>query len=226
MRVVHASTAGKYGATIRAPAAIIIMRSMMAPKRCWSSTWTSLARASMVAGVRVKGMRRSRGCNGSYAAVTTARRKAPPFVPAASTSCRLAPAVPLVGFPTRAYHYDRACDRLAEFDGVVVSDPLQRGFATTSSGSWLNGSQVNRRENAESKAIVARIIEVYSQPAPVHDYNRKMSTVQHMVAREFCKHATGIAGEWIVAVCPLLLDFGSSWIQPIRAGTIFQPRLR
>ena len=44
-----------------------------------------------------------------------------------------------------------------------------------------------------------QFIKVYSQAAPFRDYNRKMSTVQHMTVREFRKHATGIAGEWVVA---------------------------
>ncbi len=49
------------------------------------------------------------------------------------------------------------------------------------------------------KAKPMQLGTVYSQSTPFRDYNKRMTTVQHMDIREFRKHATGIAGEWIAA---------------------------
>jgi len=96
----------RYGIAINVHAVTITTTSMTAPKRCLSSTWTSLVRASIVAGLKMKYMRFPRGCNGSYAGVTTARLIALPSVPAMSTSCRLGTGRSSGGFSGQAYHYD------------------------------------------------------------------------------------------------------------------------
>lgn len=38
--------------------------------------------------------------------------------------------------------------------------------------------------------------KVYSQSTLFRDYNKHMTTMQHMDIREFRERATGIAGEW------------------------------
>jgi hypothetical protein len=44
-----------------------------------------------------------------------------------------------------------------------------------------------------------KIAKVYSQTTLFRDYNRSMTTAQQMTVRDFRKHATGMAGEWIAA---------------------------
>lgn len=53
-------------------------------------------------------------------------------------------------------------------------------------------------KKAGFEAIVAQSIKVYSQSTPFRDYNGNMTTARQMDVREFRKHATGMAGEWIV----------------------------
>lgn len=108
----------------------------------------------------MKYMRFPRGCNGFYAAVTTARRIALPFVPATSTSCRSGAGRSSGGISGQTYHLDRMLP-VIELDEVVVSDPLQWGFATT-----------RRHRGNNNQAKFEEIHKVYSRNTPFRDYNR------------------------------------------------------
>jgi len=77
-----------------------------------------------------------------------------------STSCRPGASRSSGGFSGRTYHHYSVLP-VIELDEVVVSDPLQRGFATT-----------RRHMGNNHQAKFEEIHKVYSRNTPFRDYNR------------------------------------------------------